>query len=83
MAEEPTDTIVTMLRQVHAKLGDHDRRFDAVGEDMRELRDGQEEFLRNSLHAIGTSVGAHHRVVDIEGELEGPKQHLARVEEKA
>ena len=83
MAEEPSDVIVAMLRQIHTKFGDHDRRFDALEEDLRELREGQEEFLRNCVYAMGTPAGAHHRVVDVEAELEALKMRLSKLEEKA
>ena len=83
MADEPTDLILHRLKRMDEKLDGMNKEFSIVHEELRDLRDGQEEFLKNSVFAMGNAAGARHRVDELEVELDDIKRRLSQLEENA
>ncbi|MDD9909823.1 MAG: hypothetical protein OXR62_09040 [Ahrensia sp.] len=83
MTDRPHDFVETTLRQIQASLREQTRRFDALDEELKDLRRGQEEFLRNSIFAMGTAGIADQKVNAIEAELEDVRARLTKLEENA
>ena len=96
MADEPEDVTIQILRQIQAKLGEHDerftlidRRFERMQQQLDHRFDGVErklgEVIDATTKALGSAAVANVRQIhlaDVELELRDLRARLQRIEEK-
>ena len=87
MAEEPDNLVLVLLREIRAKLDEHDRRFDEHDRrfDVQEKRfDTLERMIREWQETTATSLGfaahANMRIEAMSYDIEAIKERLSQIE---
>jgi predicted nucleic acid-binding Zn-ribbon protein len=80
MAQEPDNVMLRMLRDIRAKLDEHDKRFDQTDEQLRELRKSIDDWKETTATGVGFAAHANIRTEALEKEIADLKRRMDRLE---
>jgi predicted nucleic acid-binding Zn-ribbon protein len=80
MAEETENLILRLLRDIRAKQDDHDRRFGATEQELRDLRKSIEDWQETTSTGVGFAAHANIRTQAMEREIEDLKRRIEQLE---
>ena len=83
MAEEPTDRVSRMSREVRATLAEHGGRFEKLDRRFEEIDRRSHEKLETVCTATGFAPHAHVRSEATDKRMDTFGRRLAKLEEKA
>jgi predicted nucleic acid-binding Zn-ribbon protein len=80
MAKEPDNIIFRMLRDIRAKLDEHDTRFDQTDQQLRDLHKSIEDWKETTATGVGFAAHANIRTEALEKEIADLKRRMDRLE---
>ncbi len=83
MPDEPDNLILQLLRDIRAKLGDHDVRFDRVDKRLAAVEQRIDEVHETMYQVAGFAMHANVRHDTVTERLKTPEGRVGRLEEKA
>ncbi len=80
MATEPENVMLRLLREVRAKMDEHDGRFDDQDKQLSELRKQIEDWQETTSTHVGFAAHANIRTQSLEREIAELKRRIDRLE---
>lgn len=82
MPDEPQDLTLRLLREIRAKLDEHDKRFDRHDRRFDVLDKRLDEVRQGMTYALGIATHGNIRHDVVQGKLEDIEARLSRLEER-
>ena len=80
MADEPDNLMLRLLREIRAKMDDHDKRFDEHDRRFDDLKKAIEDRKETAATGIGFAAHANIRNDMLEKEIAELKKRMDRIE---
>ena len=82
MAGEPDNLVLELLREIRAKLDDHDRRFDEINDRLAHLEQRNDEIHETMYTIAGFATHVNVRHERVSERLKSLEGRIDRLEEK-
>jgi septal ring factor EnvC (AmiA/AmiB activator) len=83
MPDQPEDLTLRLLRDIRAKLDEHDKRFDAHDKRFDTLEERMDDLRTSMTYGLGLAMHAQVRHDGVAKKIEDIEGRLTRLEERA